>query len=224
MRQRTRSATLALVTAACAVGGGAAAFAIAGGDDPEPALTVEATEPADVPGGPPPSALPRDTPEAIKAAFAVFRRSQRAADRLPAEAVAPMRGNPALARQVVSPASDSTRIYAVPAAVGLCLLTEKGSGGCATNAGAARDGIVGLMECIPSGQILLYGVVPDGVGAVTLTSPDGADVQVPVGSNGWTYTVDPLPATGRPDRLSWRNDAGAHAYPVRYSPDVNLPC
>jgi hypothetical protein len=58
------------------------------------------------------------------------------------------------------------------------------------------------------------GIVPDGVGAVYLTSPDGTAVRADVRDNGFAFVV-PRPAAAQPRYVVWTGADGApHVLPV----------
>ena len=221
----------AALVAALAGTAGALAVAQDEGVSP-PANTVTAQEASTVSANAPPrAAAPSRTPAAIRSKFEVFRRVELPKDRFSPEAgerLAYQGANAGLARLVVSSEHAAWRTYAVPAGGdSLCLVSANGSGGCLPTAVATRGEAIGVNECLASGEDLVqvFGLMPDGIKEVTLTSRSGAPaVTVAVESNGWSHVGPRTPAALRPTQVSWTGPSGTHRLPIGYSPDIDMPC
>lgn len=226
--------TVAATVLAC-VAGTAGALAIARNDGAgTPGNTVTEQQPSTVV---PPSgvdggrdSIPALTPPGVRSTFEVFRRAERPLDRLDAavgERLALQGANADLARLVVPSPHPSWRGYVVPAGGdSVCLVSPNGSGGCLPLASAREEGALGVNECLPSGEDLVqvFGLAPDGVKEVTLTSPDGNAAIVAVEANGWAHVASRTPAAQRPTHVSWTDASGPHTLAIGYSPDINMAC
>ena len=231
MKRSQRSWVLAAAVVA-SLAGTAGALAVAQNDGAStPANAVTAQEASTSSPYPPPRAsIPWQTPAAIRSTFEGFRRAERPEDRLSAEVgerLAQQRANGGLARLVVPSQHAAWRGYAVPAGDdSVCLVSPNGSGGCLPAAAAREEGALGVNECLPSGEDLVqvFGLMPDGVKEVKLTSPGGKPITVAVESNGWAHVGSRTPAAERPTHVSWTGPSGTRTVQIGYSPDVNVPC
>lgn len=221
--------TISAALAACLVTGTVGAIAIAG-DEGLPATTeAEKTPsaPAPLPGE---KTVGGVRPEA-KAAFKVLRTSQRIVDKPDStlsSQIANQNIDPGSLRLVVPSANKSSRFYVGTTAGGtVCLINGSGSGGCLPAEAAAQDGTIGTSECGPiagHNRVAVYGLAPDGVDEIQLTSNGGTSDTVAVESNGWLH-ISSIAADTRPATASWTDSAGkAHRLSISYSPDVGGGC
>jgi hypothetical protein len=180
---RSKKLTAALVaTVALGVGAGLG-MAQAGGQDPPPAWHPT---PTDV-------AVPAT--EEQKAAFSVLASTQRTETESRAQVVtlAERSGigmDPDGARVVGSTAAGP--IWLIPANGGLCLGLDDTAGTAVGATCEASDDVIARGTTIGDGTAI-YGITPDGVTDVTVTSASGTTT-VPVASGG-TYTLPSEPAT-----------------------------
>lgn len=229
---RIRRGVLIVSAIAVVIAGSATAVALSGsGSSPVPRgaapSTVQATSSDSGSASSSAAAQPSSVPAAVAARFGVLRRAATAQDTLTgpgASVVADQGGNVSLARRVVGGASPH---WLVPASDGnVCAVASTGATGCQTAASIASEGTIGSTECgpgVPADKMVVWGVVPDGVDTVTLTSKQGS-TQVPVSDNGWTTTVVRTPEDARPYQASWADGGTAHDLAVPTSPDVNQDC
>jgi len=143
----------------------------------------------------------RAVPHAQAASFGILRRPLRSTD--PFRGLHPGSGpfgaNPALARTVSEPRGGLSAglVSVVPANGWVCLRVPFAAGGaqwwCQTLALARTAKLV--MALRPAGPLrdgaqLLIGLVPDGVGAVTVVTRTGLRRTIPVRSNVYDAQVD----------------------------------
>jgi hypothetical protein len=185
-------------------------------------------------GGAPPSAELLD-------AFAILRRDRSAGDELPAAALKALRLRglepvaPEAARLLRSAGDVRAWVVPVPdvdrAVPFLCVrgsskpregLAVVAVGGAPAGGGGALGDLVrgiapvAIEPCAGPGRDMLgvSGIVPDGVPAVFLTSPDGTAVRADVQDNGFSFVV-PRTRTPEPRYVVWTgSDATPHVQPV----------
>jgi hypothetical protein len=225
---RTRNFLIAGLVALAAVGG-ATALAVSGGNsNPVPAgqspRTVVGTQLASAPEATPtpPTAFPQEA----AAHLAMLRRAAQPQDAFPQGGGGMLRdrgANLGLARRVNGP----TPYWLVPEPDGnVCFVDAAGGGGCLSAGDLAEAGTIATVECgpgVPDGKLLLRGVVPDGVGSVTLTSRLGTTT-APVTENGWEALVTRVPEDERPFQVSWQDGSASKQFDIPVSPDVNQRC
>lgn len=132
-------------------------------------------------------------PPAQAAAFAILRRPTNAADALPpsllpAQFVGVYGADAALARHIEGlPAGVD--VWVVPGSRSLCLVGNSGAS-CGPDATMIDHGLAMSSGSAgnPGAQSII-GLVPDGVGSVTLTLTDGSQRTVAVADNGYAATV-----------------------------------
>jgi hypothetical protein len=218
---------------AAVIGGGllmvlavaAVAVGVVGGNDSAHVVGTVETGPQG-PSGAGPTAIP----EAALDAFGVLRRDAPAdVDETFALRLRTRDVPVDLVRLVIAGDDVRSRYYAVPGPGDtLCFVDGTDSGGCSPASSVAKVGIMGTDECpanAPRDIIAIYGLVPDGVTSVRLTSPDGTVRSAPVTNNGWYLALSRLPAEGRPAFATWeRSGTESERQPVSWSPDVAIPC
>jgi hypothetical protein len=180
--------------------------------------------------------------QALLGALGVLRRPAEAKDALPADVLRLLRGrglapvNPASARLLRTTAGGG-RAWIVPvpdvgmagfvlcaprrreAAEGVVVVSKGGApaGGGAALADLVRGrGAVEVDVCAGPNRDMLgvSGVVPDGVGAAYLTSPDGTAVRADVVDNGYAFIV-PRPRRPQQRYVVWiGGDGTPHVQPV----------
>ncbi len=100
-----------------------------------------------------------------------------------------------------------TRILIAAGSGGICLITTGplGSGsGCSSERETATGGNVTASGCLQQNDLLVAGIAPDGIRAVTLKSQDGTSTQTDVVNNAIAYRVPADTAPARiPRTLSW---------------------
>jgi hypothetical protein len=217
-RLRVSSAAAAGLVA-LAVGGGVAAFAVAGApSEPADTRTVTAPSPSSGLGTPEQARAPRGS---LRGAFSVLGKGRSKRDNLPTTAnvdalVDHAGANPSLSHRARSLGSDDA-VYVMPSADGVCLVTEHG--GTCNRADQALDGkVLGAELCSPTlspGTIRVYGLVPDGVGSVTVGFDDGSSSSVSIVGN-----VFALETTRVPRSVAWGDGAGSEPISLPVPPDA----
>lgn len=195
---------IALLTAA-AVASGGVALATGAGDD----------ETAPPPSGN--SAVAQVEPDQA-AAYAVLRRKQTAADRVPEEHRAFVESgmtddfgaSPGLSRRATTTASGNP-VYVIPGRGHVCMYVIDelgGSGSCNRTSEAVKGYMVGSSSSAGRpGIVQIFGLVPDGVDEVVLRTRDGAtEVTRPEG-NAFAFET-----AGKPQQVEW----GGKVVPVTH--------
>jgi hypothetical protein len=156
--------------------------------------------------------------EAVAPAYGVFDAPARAEDRPSAELRSKLER---LDVVQVRLAVASPRLYATKRADGsVCLVDATGAGGCLD--AASPWGMVGIDECEPADEVLVYGLVPDGV-AVELGSPDGGSTPVDVERNGWSASV-PRARGERPTHVITSTESDSRRLELGYSTHIDEGC
>jgi hypothetical protein len=101
---------------------------------------------------------------------------------------------PAQARHLTLP--NGSDAWVIPGAAGACLFVqgsaEPESGGACGSVASANAGTIMIVKTNQStGAKVVFGLVPDGGEAVTLTDSDGSTTQVPVNDNVYETSVSP---------------------------------
>lgn len=178
------------------------------------------------------ASVPSVVSESLRSRFAAFRREAGPMDRLDAKlsqklTVPSVKMNPALARSVGGTQGSKTRLYLVPAAnEQICVVDQTGSGGCQPVESYVSSGSVSTDECpahLGDDKLLIYGVVPDGVGEVTLRLSDGGTLEATVTANAWSVETG-RGVQERPESVHWSFNGAEKTLAVPYSPDVAAPC
>jgi hypothetical protein len=133
--------------------------------------------------------------EDLRSRFGILRRDRRASDDPPALARgvrapgSPAGANLGLARRAAV-ARPATAAYVVPGEGQVCLVLISGEvsgGGCATPSEAANgytvSSVAGSGWGLEGHELIVYGLVPDGVDHVRFRFADGETADVPVGDN-----------------------------------------
>jgi hypothetical protein len=159
------------------------------------------------------------------AAFGALRRSRATSDPIPTEVSAPLAG----AQQRLGLDFDQSRllttagsmsVWLVPGAGHLCLVerdSQLGTGSLSCGAASSAE-TVGIFGTVPGG---MFGLLPDGSSAVTVTRADGTSRSVAPSDNGVvaaeSQSVSKLSYTGP--------DGASHAIPLPQSaPAPPNPC
>jgi hypothetical protein len=173
-----RKLTVALVVATTLGAGAGIGIAQAGGDDPPPAWSPATTD----------VAVPATA--AQKDAFPVLATAQRAADVVNAQIQALASrsdvGFDATGARVVG-ATAAGPIWLIPVNGGLCLGLEETVASAVGVACEASGDVLARGTTVGDGTHI-YGIVPDGVTAVTATPTGGTTTSVPVAPGG-IYTL-----------------------------------
>ena len=188
--------------------------------------------------------------KALLDAFAILRRERKPEDALPAEALAALQRarlapvSPDSARLLrTTPSGGRAWVVPVPDVRGPLALAcipghrpPRGEGLAVVATGDAAAGGGGSLADLVRGRapvsvdscagekhdlLSVSGVVPDGVAAAFLTSPDGTAVRADVKDNGYEFLV-PRSRTIEPRYVVWTGGDGTpHVQPV--TPSVALP-
>jgi hypothetical protein len=125
--------------------------------------------------------------------------------------------NPELARRVSDAPGDV--VYLAPANGGACTLSAIGlESECFSTANMLAGATATAIICapgLPTDQVEVFGVLPDGAGNVNITRADGSSVTLPVVNNYYEYTARkdaPLPS-----RIGWEQSTTHHEV------DSNVP-
>jgi hypothetical protein len=174
------------------------------------ALTAAATTAvAAVSASTPTQLLAQQTPISAVAtdqasSFGVLRQAQGPLDGFGGSAVQRAGGvNPGLARSVPVATSDLSagRVWVVPGNGVICLRIIDPAGGegwtCVSTSDAQEGELVGTLVASPSGPgpAFIEGLVPDGVGQVTVTDLGGDVETLPVNENVYATTLPAHPAS-----------------------------
>jgi hypothetical protein len=161
-------------------------------------------------------------PEA-KEAMAVFERSRGSADALrdylatKMDAHADFGMNPALSRVSVGNATSS--LYVIPARGHVCATLTVGEGAdvtCPSTEDIAAGRAAPATVVLGTGDIAVYGLVPDGVGSVSVQTGKADSTTVETQGNGY-YTVIPA---GTPLRtVRYTGPSGRAEFPI-YDPSL----
>ena len=194
--RRTAVARRARLAAAALLGGvltaaASAAVAASSADTSAPLLDPQA----------PVSAAQSDQ----TSSFGVLRGAQAPVDAFAGSAQPAGGANPQLARSVAVPTSalSTGRVWVVPGNGVLCLRVIDPAGGegwtCSTTAAARAGGLVGTIahSLDGGGPVFAFGLVPDGVGKVTIDGPGGAATTLSVSNNVYATTVAATPVSVR---------------------------
>jgi hypothetical protein len=188
------------VTAVAAVAQDGDGTAVAPGDDVAQVTTIE---------------------PAAKNAAAVLARSRASGDAIPTEVVDQMNDhprfgmNPGLSRRAIGSLSNS--LYVVPANGVVCALLTLGQGAnmnCPETSDLATGQSAPATVGLPGGAIGVYGIVPDGVDAVTVATDRSGSGTVKVVNNAF-FTV--FAAGTALKTVSYSGPSGAVEYPI-YDP------
>jgi hypothetical protein len=156
---------------------------------------------------------------AITAELAILSRSKTAADTLPAVveesqwmAERLSGGNGALARRSrLSPQGHA--VYLIPSQTGVCMLNTTGTENlCATanevENGEANEAVLCAPVSLPTDEIEIGGILPDGVRNVAMVLSNGATV--PLSVEGNTYIADVSRSSALPTEIEWDSAGGQH--------------
>jgi hypothetical protein len=209
---------------------------------PAPApMRTTAVLPVPIECAPPSTATPAPPSQALLGALGVLRRPAEAKDALPADVLRLLRARglapvDSASARLLRATPEGGRAWIVPVpdvgAAGLVLCPRRSEpdegvvvvakGGAPAGGGAALPdlvrgrGAVSVDVCAGPGRDMLgvSGVVPDGVSAAFLTSPDGTAVRADVVDNGYAFVV---PNPRRPEQryVVWTGaDGTPHVQPV----------
>lgn len=231
--KRTRIGVLSLVFA---VGLGTAAAAESGalsvpaqtGTTQTSTTPTSTTQTSGADNAPARPARSREIGPTQGARLKVLRRARHDSDVLPAHASDrilrdPTAGlNPALSRHAVTTTSGE-QYYLVPGTGAVCLYDQAAGGGCVSDADANAGRLLGADLCAPnlrSGDVRVYGLVPDGVTSVHVNLADGTHADAPVIDNVFAETM-PLSPALLPKTVTWQDPMnGQHTQDVPLPPDA----
>lgn len=157
-------------------------------------------------------------PAAAEAMTESFGQGRQQADALPADIARVVRDHPKfgmnsdLSRRLV--ANTTHALYALPADGHVCAALTVGEGAtfiCPQTDAVSRGEVGAATVTLEEGAIGIYGLVPDGVEAVTLKTGSTDSTVVPVTDNGY-YAAVPR---GTPLRsVAYTGPSGAVDYPI----------
>jgi hypothetical protein len=160
---------------------------------------------------------------AAREAMSVFERGRAAADALREDLATKMDAhadfgmNPALSRVSIGNATSS--LYVIPARGHVCAALTVGEGAnvtCPPTVDIAEGRAAPATVVVETGDIAIYGIVPDGVEAVSVQTGTTESTAVGTESNGY-YTVVPA---GTPLRtVSYTGPSGSVEFPI-YDPTL----
>ena len=172
---------------------------------------------------PPSAGMPQVTeiePAALEA-MAVFERGRVAADALRDDLASKMDANadfgmnPGLSRVSIGNATSS--LYVIPAGGHVCAALTVGEGAsmsCPSTDDIAAGRVAPVTVTLETGDIAIYGIVPDGVESLSVRTGVAASTEVEVEGNGY-YTVVPA---GTPLRsAAYTGPSGSVEFPL-YDP------
>jgi hypothetical protein len=148
-------------------------------------------------------------------------RSRQQGDALPADIARAVREHPKfgmnadLSRRLVANARNT--LYVLPGSGHVCValtVAEGATFGCPTTDAIARGEVGASTVTLEEGAIGIYGLVPDGVNAITLKTGTAGSASVPVTDNGY-YTAVPAGTALR--SISYIGPSGAVEFPI-YDP------
>jgi hypothetical protein len=195
--RRMKKVTAALVLTATLGAGAGIGLAQAGGDDPPPAWSPTTTD----------AAVPATADQ--KEAYSVLATAQRPEDvanvQVQTLAARSDVGFDATGARIVG-ATATGPIWLFPVNGGLCLGLEDTAGGAIGAACEATADVVARGTTIGDGTAI-YGIVPDGVTAITVTNASGIATSVSV-TPGGTYKLPFASATIGVDGSAGHTDFG----------------
>jgi hypothetical protein len=188
------------------------------------ALSVGAIASTDE-SNPPSAGVPQITEiePAASEAMSVFERARGSADALRADLAAKMDShadfgmNPGLSRVSIGNATNS--LYAVPARGRVCAVLTVGEGAnvtCPPTADIAGGQAAPATVVLATGDIAVYGLVPDGVDSVSVQTETTESTAVATQDNGY-YTV--VPAGTRLRTVRYGGPSGQVEFPI-YDPSL----
>lgn len=177
------------------------------------AVIAVAQGPSDGPPGPERLGTVAKTSEQQEQSLSILRRARVATDRLPPELVArlsetPFGANGALSRRAFSRGEES--VFVIPANERVCLAMDEAKGAtitCPPDRAVADGSSVGTTSF--ASQVAVYGLVPDGVDAVSVRLATGEQVASETAGNAYLVHVQ-----GEPRSLAFEGPSGRVEAPI----------
>lgn len=153
----------------------------------------------------------------------VLRRGRVAGDALPPEYAGRMNEkasfgmNPGLSRRAIGNLTHS--VYVIPARGHVCASLTDGQGAtviCPPLQDLIEGNVGAATVALETGDVAVYGVVPDGVGSISVLTGSSSSIDVPTEENAY-YTV--VPSHTRLRAVSYVGPSGPVEFPI-YDPTI----